>query len=185
MLVNAVNRLVLETGQLLDLAAQLERPRAGARDEVIGRDEVAEIVQRACREVDLPAERWTLRHTATRTLSLNPTAFEMILRQLMNNARKFHPQGAPQVQITVRDDEADRVRVEVEDDGPGIPPELHDQVWLPFYQIDRWHTGQVPGMGMGLTIVANTVWSVGGRCWIERPATGGTRICLTLPAAER
>ncbi len=182
MLVNAINRLDLETGQLLDLAVQLERPLAGAAFDAMGKDGIAEIVQRICPELDLPAERWTLHDTATRAISLNPAAFEMILRQLLANARKFHPQGTPQVQITVRDDEADRVRVDVEDDGAGIPPELHDQVWLPFYQIDRWHTGQVPGMGMGLTMVANTVWGVGGRCWIERAATGGARICLTLPA---
>jgi signal transduction histidine kinase len=114
-------------------------------------------------------------------LHLNPSAFEMILRQLLDNACKFHPQHTPHVQITVSDDTTGGVRLEIEDDGPGIPAELHDQVWLPFYQIDRWHTGQVSGMGMGLTMVANTVWGAGGRCWIERAPAGGSRVCLTLP----
>jgi CheY-like chemotaxis protein len=180
---NATTRLNLDVEQLLNVAVQLAGSSDNAQRGQLSATEIAESIQRACQDLELPAENCTLHHTATRPLHLNPPTLDLILRQLLNNARKFHPQQAPRVQISVHDEETGGVRLEVEDDGPGIPLELQAQVWLPFYQIDRWRTGQVPGMGMGLTLVANCVWEAGGRCWIER-AAGGTRVCLTLPAAR-
>jgi signal transduction histidine kinase len=184
MLMKGLRRLCTETDQLLDLAGMLGRPLVNAQYAALNTTEITESVQRACRDLNLPTECCTLRYTATRSLHLNLPALEMILRQLLDNARKFHPAHAPHVQIIVRDDETGGVRLEVEDDGPGIPPELQEQVWLPFYQVDRWRTGEVPGIGMGLTIVANYVWSAGGRCWIERAASGGARVCLTIPTVN-
>ena len=182
-LMNAVDRFALDTEQLLSTAMQISggASRSGCGPQNV--EEIAAAVQRACHEAGLPADHCTLRYAATGLPRLDLATLELILSQLLDNARKNHPQQEPQVQIAGRDDAGCGVLLEMEDDGPGIPPELQDQVWLPFYQIDRWQTGQTPGMGMGLAIVANHVWTAGGRCWIERGVRGGARICLTLPAA--
>ncbi|MBM4457264.1 MAG: ATP-binding protein [Chloroflexi bacterium] len=180
---NAVDRFALDTEQLLSTAMQISGGASRSDCGPQNVEEIAAAVQRACHEAGLSADHCTLCYAATGLPRLDLTTLELILRQLLDNARKNHPQQKPQVQIVGCDDAAGGVRLEVEDDGPGIPPELQDQVWLPFYQIDRWQTGQTPGMGMGLAIVANHVWTAGGCCWIERGVRGGARICLTLPAA--
>ena len=77
--------------------------------------------------------------------------------------------------------EKDALNLYVEDDGPGIPPELRNHVWRPLYQIDRDMTGQVPGLGIGLNLVANYALASQGHCWITDSSLGGARICLQLP----
>jgi signal transduction histidine kinase len=76
----------------------------------------------------------------------------------------------------------DRVLLTVEDDGPGIPPELRDRV---FERFVRGSGDRGGSSGLGLSIVRAVAESHGGRVELGSPSGGrGTRFVVTLPAAE-
>jgi nitrogen fixation/metabolism regulation signal transduction histidine kinase len=58
-------------------------------------------------------------------------------------------------------------------------------VWSPYYQDEKYFTGQMPGMGLGLAMVAAIVWGVGGTCRIHNREQGpGVVVELVLPLAQ-
>ncbi|NJN95863.1 MAG: sensor histidine kinase [Anaerolineales bacterium] len=68
------------------------------------------------------------------------------------------------------------------DDGQVLPPEQLAKVWTPYYQAEKYFTGQVAGMGLGLSMVAALVWRVGGVCRMyNRPAGPGVVVELVVP----
>ena len=74
---------------------------------------------------------------------------------------------------------ADRmVQVQVRDTGPGIPPELREQVFEPFF------TTKTRGGGLGLPIARRTAELHGEWLTIDCPPEGGTVFSLTLPSAR-
>lgn len=119
-------------------------------------------------------------------LSLSRAAMETILIELFTNARKFHLDLAPKVSMTIcltSDNSACRIRVR--DDGPGLPVEELKKVLTPYYQYEKRFTGEVKGMGLGLSAVASLAWSVGGECRLRNVETGsGLEVELTIPLAS-
>ncbi|MCS6910213.1 MAG: response regulator [Anaerolineales bacterium] len=124
------------------------------------------------------------------TLSVWPAhhLLKLILLELLENAKKFHSQNRPSVLVEVlRPQAADesRLLLRVVDDGRSLTEENLTRIWLPYYQVEKSMTGEVAGMGLGLSMVANLVWSVGGECRAENRADGpGLIIELLLPVAE-
>jgi len=109
-----------------------------------------------------------------------------LLRQvfvnLLSNAVKFSGGGAD-VQVRVRGDEQPgEVVVEVRDHGRGFPPERAAELFQPFR---RLHGEEVPGTGVGLTIVRRVIERHGGRVWAEGRPGQGASFFFTLPAVER
>lgn len=94
-------------------------------------------------------------------LVLSPEAMELVVWELLENAKKFHPQRDPRVSIEVAPTE-EGVRFKVADDGISLAPDQLRRIWLPYYQAERYFTGQVPGMGLGLPTIASLLWGVGG-----------------------
>jgi two-component system OmpR family sensor kinase len=112
---------------------------------------------------------------------------ELRLRQaignLLSNARAHTPPGT---RITVTAAGADGMaRIEVADDGPGVPPELGDRVFQRFLRADESRTRSSGGAGLGLAIVSAIAAAHGGRAEMESaPGEGATfRILLPLAAA--
>jgi C4-dicarboxylate-specific signal transduction histidine kinase len=71
----------------------------------------------------------------------------------------------------------DRVTVEVEDSGPGIPAEVRAHIFKPFF------TTKTEGNGLGLAISARIVADHGGHIGYRCPASGGTVFTVTLKQA--
>jgi CheY-like chemotaxis protein len=116
---------------------------------------------------------------------LSQQAVELVLWEILENTRKFHPEQAPTVEVLIARSSPREVRIQVCDDGLTLSPEQLAQVWTPYYQGEKHFTGQVPGMGLGLPMVAALVWSVGGTCRIHNREEGpGVVVELVLPLAE-
>ena len=113
-----------------------------------------------------------------------------VFRNLIDNARSFSPAGGVvRVSLSRDDIDPDRpVRVRVEDDGPGIPPENLETVFERFYTSRPAGAAFGTNSGLGLSIVKQIVEAHGGRVWAEnrQDADGrvaGARFEVALPAA--
>lgn len=115
-------------------------------------------------------------------LKLSPEAIESILWEVLENAKKFHPQKEPQVQVFVFLMKSSEVGVWIGDNGVSLSPDQLAQVWTPYYQGEKAFTGEVSGMGLGLPMVASLIWGVGGRCRMyNRPGEPGIIVELIIP----
>ena len=113
-----------------------------------------------------------------------------VFRNLIDNARSFSQPGG-QVRISLARDDIDPdrpVRVRVDDDGPGIPPENLETVFERFYTSRPRGTAFGTNSGLGLSIVRQIVEAHGGKVWAENRkspdgAVAGARFEVALPAA--
>jgi signal transduction histidine kinase len=105
-------------------------------------------------------------------------ALSEVLSNLIVNAIEAQPNGGRVRVGLARHD--DRLEIHVEDDGPGISPELRSKIFQPFF------TTKATGTGLGLSIVARRVAEMGGTIACESPLKNGkgTLFRLTLPLAE-
>jgi len=106
-------------------------------------------------------------------LPLERGRMERVFLNLITNAREAMPDGGT-IQIrAVRNGVA--VIVEVDDSGPGIPPEVRQRLFEPFV------TSRKSGLGLGLALSRQTVLEHGGDLWAEDGASGGAHFRLRLP----
>ena len=114
----------------------------------------------------------------------DPRRLGQVIHLLIDNAVKFTPPGA-RVQLTARalDEDGRRwLEIQVEDDGPGIPPELREHLFEPFRQGDGSTTRRAGGMGLGLALVAAIVRRMEGSVDAPDASAPGARIRIRLPA---
>jgi two-component system osmolarity sensor histidine kinase EnvZ len=73
------------------------------------------------------------------------------------------------------------VEVTIDDDGPGIPPQHHDDVFKPFFRLEGSRNPATGGIGLGLTIARDVARSHGGDVSLETAPGGGLRARIWLP----
>jgi signal transduction histidine kinase len=118
------------------------------------------------------------------TLRLSNRAVEVVVWEIIENARKFHPRGCPALDVSVSAEGQDAVKVTFRDNGINLPPEQIRQAWMPYYQGEKEFTGEVEGMGLGLATVSKLVWEVGGSCRLSNRSDGpGVIVEVTIPTA--
>ncbi|MFQ3476958.1 PAS domain S-box protein [Halonotius sp. F2-221B] len=121
--------------------------------------------------IDLPDERFVLADTPLRR------GFYHLLTNAVEHNDATNPQLS--VRITDADDRVGWVAIEIEDNGPGIPPEELD-VLTAGEETDLNH-----GSGVGLWVVNWVVTRYGGELSFETPPEGGSLVRIMLPAAEK
>lgn len=159
----------------------LARARAAATGTVLG-------ARTAALPVIEDLKRTLLRIHADKTLTIdvaatNPAAafrgerqdLEEMLGNLMDNACKW---AGAAVALSV-DIQAERLRVAVDDDGPGLAPEQREEAMGRGKRLDE----SAPGSGLGLAIVKDIARLYGGELKLEESPAGGLRAVLLLPAA--
>ena len=116
------------------------------------------------------------------SIRLMPQAMEQILRELLQNSKKFHPKGKPDVHIIFEPTDDGRVCITIKDNGQSLSPEQLQHVWKPYYQAEKSQSGRIPGMGLGLSMVASLVWGVGGTCNLyNREDASGVVVDIKIP----
>jgi K+-sensing histidine kinase KdpD len=115
-------------------------------------------------------------------LPISSQSIEQILRELLRNAKKFHPQQVPNMEIRISRVEQG-VRFQICDDGQILSPDQLVKMWTPYYQAEKFFSGQIPGMGLGLATIAGMIWSIGGTCTAyNRAHEPGLVVELVIPA---
>jgi two-component system sensor kinase FixL len=98
----------------------------------------------------------------------------VLLKLLINSAEAMSQGGTINVAIDTLEDTC---RIEVTDRGPGVPPEVRDRLFTPFF------TTKARGHGLGLAVTKRIIEAHGGTVRAEFPGEGGTRVVLQLPSA--
>jgi two-component system phosphate regulon sensor histidine kinase PhoR len=112
----------------------------------------------------------------------DPKALDHILVNLIDNGVKY---GRPDGQVWVEArPEADAVRIEVRDDGPGLADKHRTRVFERFYRADPSRSREAGGTGLGLSIVKHLVESMDGEVGVESNAPQGSIFWLRLPRAS-
>jgi PAS domain S-box-containing protein len=168
--------------QLL-VTAQLNRGRLQVSDGACDVSKLSRTVVEAA-EARKPAE-------ATLVLDLPPTPVRLacdesllrrVLVNLVDNALKYSPEGG-RVEVTVVD-ELERVRIEVSDQGLGIPPAEQERIFERFYRLDAGMTRGVGGSGLGLYISREIVTQMGGTLSVRSAPGEGSTFIVRLPRRE-
>ena len=114
-------------------------------------------------------------------------AIETVLENLLDNAVGFSPRGST-VKVTLKR-AGDRARLSVEDQGPGVPPDLLPHIFERHFSTRNGHDaaggrrhGQ-PHFGLGLAIVRRNVAMLGGVVSADNGPDGGFRVVVDLPLA--
>jgi two-component system phosphate regulon sensor histidine kinase PhoR len=112
------------------------------------------------------------------TLEADPAKLHDIVRNLVENAVNYSPEGARVTMEAARDDT--HVVITVSDSGPGIPPEDLGRVFERFYRVDKSRS-RPGGTGLGLSIVKHLVGLHDGEARAENLSDGGARFTIRLP----
>jgi two-component system, OmpR family, sensor kinase len=105
-----------------------------------------------------------------------------VLRNLVQNALEHTTAGGlVRVSANAR---GERVRIAVDDDGPGIPAAERERIFDRFHRTDFSRTRRGGGSGLGLAIAQAIVVAHRGRIWAEASPEGGARIAFELPGFE-
>jgi signal transduction histidine kinase len=104
---------------------------------------------------------------------------------LIENGIKFNDKEKRVVTVTGRCLNDKFVVIEVLDNGNGIPSEEQKNIFLKFYQIDQYLTGQIEGVGLGLSLVRQLIELHGGKIWVESKVGEGSKFSITLPISQQ
>ena len=103
-----------------------------------------------------------------------------VVVNLLDNARRY---GGPHIVLRVREVPGGGAEVQVEDDGPGVPPEQLPRLFEPFWRGERADLRNDGGTGLGLAIAREIVERLGGRIDVlSRPQLAGMRFTIRLAA---
>lgn len=110
------------------------------------------------------------------TAPLRKSAFRRCITNLIDNAVRYADH------VTVRAGRrGDAVEIAVDDDGPGIPENMREDVFRPFFRLEGSRNPATGGVGLGLTIARDVVRAHGGDIELADSPNGGLRVKLLLP----
>jgi signal transduction histidine kinase len=108
-------------------------------------------------------------------LQADAAQLEQALLALLNNAEQATAKLAqPRLWVQARQGRGGRLQISVRDNGPGVPPGLERKIFLPFF------SAREGGQGIGLAVVRQLVFGMGGRVRHVRPLEGGAGFVLSF-----
>ncbi len=160
-------------------ASRLEAPAAegvAVRLDALAAEVVEDLADQARRhtvELAFGAELPTVRS--------DPWRLRQILGNLLANALKYAPAGST-ITLRGRQRRDGTVTIEVADEGPGIPPALHDQIFERCFQAQANSDGGSAGIGLGLYLCRELARGIGAQVLLERSGPDGSVFSVHLPA---
>ncbi len=170
-----IERNITELDQLIEeilLASRLD-----ARESDLGTVESVDLIglsAEECARVDAELEVSGLADLPVRGVS---KLLRRAVRNLLENARRY---GAGSITLTLSLNQ-DKAVIRVCDRGPGVPPELRERIFEPFYRLPG-ATERDGGVGLGLALVKSIALRHGGTVYCENRLEGGACFVLELPA---
>ncbi|MEL7104884.1 MAG: transporter substrate-binding domain-containing protein [Pseudomonadota bacterium] len=112
----------------------------------------------------------------------DPAAFDLVVRNLLNNAIKHHDKDRGTVVLRSEPAQDGHIAILIEDDGPGIDEAYAERVFEPFFRLAAQDSSA--GSGLGLSVIQNAVEAWGGSVSISPRQPRGTSIRFTIKLGE-
>lgn len=106
------------------------------------------------------------------------TKLFQVLNNLIGNAFKFTERGSVSFGCRLK---GDKLEFSVEDTGIGIAPEMHQEIFKRFRQVENTATRKFEGSGLGLAISKANIELLGGEIWLESDSGKGSKFHFTIP----
>jgi signal transduction histidine kinase len=163
-----------ELDHIADSAIRLVREEVSpAAQEEVSLDVILRSVAEEIRETEMPVEQGAIARALVKGA---PFALKRAIRNLVVNAAT-HGQGA----AVVLSSNGEEAVLTIADSGPGIPQNLLDRVFEPFFRVDQARRQLVPGAGLGLAISREIIENHGGSITIVNRREGGLLQTVRLP----
>ncbi|EFH85118.1 PAS domain S-box protein [Ktedonobacter racemifer] len=172
--VKQLERLV---GELLDVS-KIQAGRLEYIRETVNLDALLHEVADTMQQIST-THTIVVRGATSCTLVGDKDRLGQIFTNLLSNAIKYSP-GAETVEMDLEASE-DAVTIRVQDHGLGIPREQRDKIFERFYRVAGPRQRAIPGLGMGLYIVAEIVMGHGGTITVDSAVGKGSTFMVTLP----
>ncbi|WP_456855843.1 sensor histidine kinase [Bradyrhizobium sp. USDA 4501] len=153
----------------------LEYLREDARSEAASFIDLPSFLQTICSDFADMGHAVSYAGPARLPYACRPRALSRAATKIVENAVKH----GSKVAVTLRPMEAGHIEIEVADDGPGIPPALHDKVFEPFFKADS--ARQEGGFGLGLSIAQDIAKRHGGSIALSLREPSGLLVSMLLP----
>ena len=106
----------------------------------------------------------------------------IVVDNLLDNALKFADKPEVRIEVVGREIADRQLEIAVRDNGPGVPVQEHERIFSDFAQLDEAFTGNIAGIGLGLSTARRLVGSWGGQINYEAVLGEGTRFFFTVPS---
>jgi two-component system osmolarity sensor histidine kinase EnvZ len=163
-----------EMEHMIDEYLAFARGEAGEAAQAVS---IADLLEAAAEDVRRAGAGVEVLAPADLTATLRPLAFKRALTNLAGNAAAH----GEHVRLSARPLPSGGLEVAVEDDGPGIPEDMHEEAFRPFSRLDASRNQNRKGVGLGLAIARDVARGHGGEITLERSDLGGLRALIRLP----
>lgn len=116
-------------------------------------------------------------------ITADPDKMEQVFMNLIDNAVRFSPQGS-QVRVVGKLTSDQVLRIEVQDEGPGLDEDEREHIWERFYKVDKSRRLTESGAGLGLAIVKELVELHQGTVGVESELGEGATFFVDFPLAN-
>lgn len=171
--IEAMEKDVDEMSRMLEAYLAFARGEAG---EIPISTDIRSLLEELKADVERQGHETQLNVIGDPVVVVRPDAIRRVLTNLVSNAARH----GDEIAITATHD-ARYLIVTVDDDGPGIAPELREEVFKPFVRLDQARNVDEGGTGLGLAISRDIARSHGGDIALLDSPTGGLRAMLRIP----
>ncbi|HEY1073236.1 ATP-binding protein [Brevundimonas sp.] len=163
-----------EMEHMIDEYLAFARGEAG---EAIQAVSVPEMLRRAAEDARRAGAEVTVETPEELDAQIRPLAFRRALNNLAGNAASH----GEHVRLSARPLPSGGLEIAVEDDGPGIPEDMHEEAFRPFSRLDASRNQNRKGVGLGLAIARDVARGHGGDITLDRSEMGGLKALIRLP----
>ncbi|MNH48575.1 Osmolarity sensor protein EnvZ [compost metagenome] len=163
-----------EMEHMIDEYLAFARGEAGEAIQVVS---VPEMLRRAAEDARRAGAEVTVETPDYLDAQLRPLAFRRALNNLAGNAAVH----GEHVRLSARPLPSGGIEIAVEDDGPGIPDDMHEEAFRPFSRLDASRNQNSKGVGLGLAIARDVARGHGGDITLSRSDLGGLKAAIRLP----
>lgn len=112
----------------------------------------------------------------------NSILLERAFFNLMENAIQYNRQDGTVAVTMAR--EGDRMRIEITDEGMGIPPEHREKIFEPFFRVEQSRSRHLGGAGLGLPLARSIIQLHQGKILVESTRHQGSKFVVELPLMQ-
>jgi len=171
--VEAMQKDIDEMARMLEAYLAFARGDSG---EAAAPTDMAEFLEELRLDAERHGHKATVLFHGPPIVTVRPAAFKRCLANLVSNAARH----APSIAISGHRDHR-YLTVTIDDDGPGIPPDMREEVFKPFLRLDDARNQDEGGTGLGLAIARDIARSHGGDIALGESPMGGLRATVRVP----